>query len=155
MIDLIKIYKADGITSITVNDDVSYPVEMFNWTPTMIGDDLPHLQGPGRFPNYKEVEAMPIEMEGHIKANTPELYWTARKALLNIVIPDFNQTFGWHGYVEFQAADTTTLYRQKVHVVHWEVPIEALYPTVTPFRFEWEGLDGYWTDKGTGLPAKL
>jgi len=155
MLDLVRIYKADGITYIDVNDDINYPVEVFKWDPEMVGDDLGRLQGPGRFPNFKEIEAMGIEMEGKIKATTPELYWTARKALLNIVVPDAEQTLGWHGYVGFKAADTTELYLQAVHLVHYDAPLEALYPTVTPFRFEWEGLDGYWHAQSTGLPVKI
>lgn len=155
MYDLIRIFADDGANYIDVNDDEYYPVERFTWHPEMVGDARAKLKGPGRHLNFREVEVMPIEMEGHIKANTTELYWQARKDLLNIVVPDVEQLAPWHGYVMFKYNGDSNTYYQRVHLVHYEIPTEALYPTVTPFRFEWDGLDGYWLTLGTNVAVKL
>lgn len=155
MLDLVKIVAANGVTSITVNDDLYYPVEVFTWHPEWIGEQHGKLKGPGRHASYSEVETLVIQMEGHIKADTTDDYWVRRKALLNVVVPDADQLLPWHGYVQWSPDGDTETYYQKVHLVECEVPMEALYPTVTPFRFEWEGLDGYWLKLSNNLPAKL
>lgn len=155
MYDFIKIVAANGVDQIFVNDDEFYPVEVFTWTPSMVGDDRAKLAGYGRHWNYKDIETQSIRMEGHIKANTTELYWTARDALLNIVIPDPIQLAPFHGYVMFKRNGDSETYYQRVHLEDSEVPTEALYPTVTPFEFEWSGIDGYWLRLSNNQPAKI
>jgi len=155
MYDMIKIVADDGSGQITINDDDFYPVELFTWTPSMVGEDHPKIRGPGRHYNFKEIEVMSIELEGHIKADTTEDYWTARKALLEVAIPDPEQLAPWHGYLQFKVNGDSETYYQKVHLVHYEIPTEALYPTVTPMRFEWDGLDGYWKKLSNDAYAKI
>lgn|SRR5262245_52390260 len=155
MYDWIKILNANAVSSIFVNDDDFYPVELFTWTPSMVGNNQPHMAGPGVHVNYKDIESMDIVMEGHIKANTTEAYWTARKALLNIVVPDYDQIYPTHGTVQFKINGDSETYTQGVHLENYEVQTEALYPTVTPFRFEWTGLQGYWLKLSNFQAAKI
>lgn len=158
MYSMIRIMKADGVTNIVVNEltaSPSYPIELFTWTPSMVGDDLAKLAGYGRHYNNKDIESQTITMEGHLLSDSTSQYWTRRKALLDVVLPDAQQTQGFHGFVQFSVDGDGAIYSQHVHLESSEIETVALYPTVTPMRFEWSGLDGYWTNLSTGLPAKI
>lgn len=158
MYDLIQIVADDGVTSIVVNELTEpcfYPVELFTWTPGFVGDQRAKLKGPGRHWTFRDIEALDIQMEGHIKADTTNDYWAKRMALLNIVIPDAEQLAPFHGYLMFKTNDDPETYYQRIHLDHYEVPTEALYPTVTPFRFEWSGLEGYWLKLSNDQPVKI
>ena len=158
MYDLIRLVADDGVNYIDVNEQTDpcyYPVERFTWTPSMVGDEQPKLAGAGRHWNFRDIEIMDIVMEGHIKADSTTQYWQKRDALLNIVQPDAKQLAPFHGYVMFKRNGDSETYYQHVHLEHYEIPTEALYPTVTPMRFEWSGLDGYWLKLSNNQPVKI
>jgi hypothetical protein len=158
MYDLIKIVAEDGVTQITINELTEpcyYPVEVFTWTPSFVGEQRPRLKGPGRHGSFRDIETQEIQLEGHIKTDTTDDYWAKRKALLNVAVPDPLQIVPWHGYLMFQVNGDTETYYQKVQLEHCEIPTEALYPTVTPMRFEWSGLEGYWLKLSNDQPAKI
>jgi len=158
MYDLIKIVADEGVTQIVVNELTEpcfYPVETFTWTPSFVGDQRAKLRGAGRHAMFRDIETQDIVLEGHLKADTTDQYWQKRKDLLNVAVPDPIQLSPWHGYVMFQVNGDTETYYQKVQLEHYELPTEALYPTVTPMRFEWSGLAGYWLKLSNDQPAKI
>jgi hypothetical protein len=154
MLTSVVIKSADSLSSITVND-ATYPLNVFNWNQTMVGDNLRRMDGPGRHFNQKYPETLPVHMEGHILADTTSAYWTARKALLNIVVPNFDQPLTIHGTINIQLDGDSETYFTRVALVDWDVPLEAFYPTVTPFMFQWESFDGYWLKLSSFLSAKI
>jgi len=150
MLTSVILRDAFSINSITVND-ATYPLNKFDWNQDMVGDDLRRMDGPGRHLNYKHPETLPISMEGHILADSTSAYWTARKALLAVVIPDPIQTTAIHGTIRIQIDGDTEVYYVEVVLKDWAIPLEALYPTVTPFMFQWESFTGYWNKLSGGI----
>ncbi len=49
----------------------------------------------------------------------------------------------------------SNVYVANVILKDWDVPLQALYPTVTPFQFQWEAPVGYWTILSTQAVAKI
>jgi len=154
MLTSVVLKDAASINSITVNN-ATYPLEKFDWGPDLIGDDLRKMDGPGRHFNFKHVETMPITMEGHILADSTSAYWTARKALLAIVIPDYTQVIPIHGTINIVLDGDAETYFTRIILKSSDVPLQALYPTVTPFMFQWESFDGYWLKLSDFQAAKI
>lgn len=154
MLTSVVLKNATSLSSITVNDAI-YPLQRFDWNQDMVGDNLRKMDGPGRHFNMKYPETMPVHMEGHILSDSTSAYWTARKALLNIVVPDFTQTLAIHGTINIQIDGDSETYFTRVALMDWDVPLEALFPTVTPFLFQWESFDGYWLKLSNFLAAKI
>lgn len=154
MLTSITIYDAATLNSIAVNN-ATYPLHDFTWHGEMVGDNLRRMDGPGLHANYKYVQDMPINMEGAILADSTSAYWTARKNLLNIVIPDFTQTLPIHGSIRMQIDGDSEIYFTRVMLEDWDVPLAALYPTVTQFQFQWTSIDGYWLKLSNFQAAKL
>jgi hypothetical protein len=82
-------------------------------------------------------------MEGDILADTTSAYWTNRLALLDKIMPTQEQTFRYHSHIQV-TLDGGTTYYANVTLQDWDCPTEALYPTRTPFMFQWENPYGYW-----------
>ena len=144
----IKIYEAGPApASIVVNEltpPLNYPVEVFNWTDPTRGDPIPKMQAAGRHDRYSDIDSMLINMQGHIMGDTTTEYWTMRKALLAIVIPKPGHLFRYHGTIEIQLDGDAETYWCNVTLEDRDTPTEALYPTVTPFQFQWTNEFGYW-----------
>lgn len=142
MLTAVTLVSAGGST-LAVND-LTYPLQHFTWNPVMIGAEQAKMEAAGSYNNWKRVQKMAIEMEGHIVSDTATGYWTARKALLAIITPTEPQTNRIHGSVRVQVVGDGATYYMEVVLEDYEVPMEALYPTVTPFQFQWSGNFGYW-----------
>lgn len=155
MINSMSFVAANGVTSITLNDD-TYPVQKFSWDYPTDGADIPKAQTYGQWPTRKFVRKMTIDCEGWILSNSASGYWTARKNLLAAIVPNPSNTATNHGRlsVKFEG-DTSTTYWADVLLVGFQVPMEANYPTVTPFQFQWEASLGYWINGSTGQPTQI
>jgi hypothetical protein len=100
---------------------------------------------------------MSINMEGHILGDSTSDYWTNRKELLGVVIPDptYLHLYRFHSRVDVKIDGDTETYYAYVILKDYEVPLEALYPTVTPFQFQWENVFGYWRKLSNNAAALI
>jgi len=144
----IKIFEAGPApASIVINEltgTLKYPVSEFTWTDPTRGDDLPKMQEAGMHDRYKNIDSMGITMVGDILGSTTTEYWTNRKALLAIVIPKPGSLFRYHGTIEIKLDGDSETYWCNVDLEDRDTPLEAFYPTVSPFQFQWTNNFGYW-----------
>lgn len=147
MISLIRIYDAGLVNSIIVNEltgTLKYPVRTFDWAQPTRGDDLPKLEEAGMHDSYKDVDNMPIVMEGDILADDTDSYWVNRKALMSIVIPTNDHIYRYHSHIQIKLDGDNETYWCNVNLEDYDAPLEAFYPTRTPFQFNWINNFGYW-----------
>lgn len=157
MIASIQFISANGINSVLLNesDATSYPVYKFEWNYATDGADIPKGQTYGQWPTRKFVRKMPITCEGDIIGTTSAAYWTARKALLAAIVPNPTSTFTNHGRLYMTLEGDGSTYYADVSLVGFQVPMEANYPTMSQFQFQWEANFGYWINLSTGQPALI
>lgn len=145
--------------SLTVNELVSepkYPIEKFTWDYETDGEPIPKFEAPGQFDNLKVVRNMTLDCEGHIVERTTPLYWTARKALCNLVVPpNIVPAEKRNLRIEMMLDGDGSLYYGDFTLDDFSIPLEANYPTVTPFLFHWSCAFGYWRNAATGAAVYL
>lgn len=148
MLSMVKIWNAPLTSSCLLNElnPVRFPVEKFTWTQPTKGDPLPKMEEAGQHPRFSDVDVMSIDMEGHILGNSTSDYWTNRKELIGVVIPDptYLHQYRYHSRLDVKIDGDNETYYAYVILKEYEIPLEALYPTVTPFQFQWENVVGYW-----------
>jgi hypothetical protein len=145
--------------SLTINELVSepvYPVEKFSWDYEMSGDEIAKFEAPGQWDNLKVVRKMTLDCEGHIVTRTTTAYWTARKNLCNLVLPPTTiPVERRHVRIEMQLDGDTNTYYGDFQLDDYSIPLEANYPTVTPFLFQWSCNFGYWRNIATNAAVRL
>jgi len=126
-------------------DTLTYPLQKFAWEYATVGDRPARHQQAGSWDAPKFVEYMSITMEGEILASTTSAYWTARKALLQKIIPPRANTL--YNHVKFLLTvdgDAEVYYTFAV----LEQNVGALEatgaPTVSQFQLMFESHEGYW-----------
>lgn len=147
MYSLIRIYKAGLGSSIVVNEltgTLKYPVRRFEWNQPTRGSDLPKMEEAGMHDRYKDIDRMPILMEGDILGLDTDDYWINRKALLAVVIPTNDHIYRYHGHIQIKLDGDSETYWCNVDLEDYDAPTEAFYPTRTPFQFQWVNNFGYW-----------
>lgn len=147
MLQSIKFWDAGLTNSIQVNEftfPFFYPVHIFHWDQPTRGDDLPKMMEAGKHDRYSDVDAMPITMEGHFLTDTTTQYWDKRKALMSILVPDNGHIYRYHSHVQIKLDGDSETYWANLTLKDYDAPLEANYPTVTPFQFQWENTYGYW-----------
>ena len=159
MFSLIRFKDPTGLSSLTVNELVSepkYPIEKFEWDYITDGQDIPKFEAPGQFDNLKVVRKMTLDCEGHIVERTTTAYWTARKALSNLVVPkNIIPAEKKHLRIEMQLDGDSNIYYGDFTLDDFSIPLVANYPTVTPFLFQWSCNFGYWRNLATGAAVLL
>lgn len=159
MFSLIRLRGPVGVSTLVINELTSspkYPVHKFTWDYETDGDGIPKFEAPGQWDNLSVVRAMTIECEGHIRETTTALYWTARKALMALAVPaNIVPAEKRNIRIEMQLdGDSATYFADCVLDDH-SAPIEANYPTVTPFLFQWTCNFGYWRNVATNAAVRL
>jgi hypothetical protein len=154
----ITIIKAGGSPSLAVNEltaHPNYPVEEFIWhTPTR-GESPRNLQSGGGHFHKSYADPMPIEMQGHLLADSTSEYWTRRKALLAVIVPDIDPVYRFHSVIQMQLDGDGNVYYANVILKDYDIPLIANYPTVTAFQIQWEAPVGYWTVLSSLAIAKI
>lgn len=159
MLSLLRLRDPLGLSTLTINELTSqplYPVEKFTWDYEMSGDEIPKFEAPGQFDNFKVVRQMTIDCEGHIVTQTTSAYWTARKNLLSLALPPATiPAQSKHVRIEMQLDGDANIYYADCVLDDYSVPLEANYPTVTPFLFQWTCNFGYWRNVATNAAVRL
>lgn len=158
MLQSIVFWNAGLALSIAVNEftyPFYYPVHRFVWDQPTRGDDLPNMEKPGRHPRYSDVDAMPVTMEGHFLTNNTTEYWQKRKALMAILVPQNYHGYRYHSRVHIKLDGDSETYWADLTLKDYDAPLEANYPTVTPFQFQWEADYGYWRALSNNLIAQI
>lgn len=158
MLSLIKIWNAGLSTSIIVNEltgVLKYPVRRFEWPQSTRGDDLPKMEEAGSHDRYKRVEPMPIVMEGDFLGIDTDDYWVNRKALLDIIVPDPDSPYRYHSHIQIKLDGDSETYWANVDLEDYDAPLEAFYPTRTPFQFQWTNNFGYWRKLSNNAAVKI
>lgn len=158
MLQQIQIWKAGLASSIIVNEltgTLHYPIEEFTWHQPTRGDDLPKAEEAGKHDRYSDIDALPITMQGHFLADTTTDYWIVRNALLAIVVPDNTHTYRYHSRLQIKLDGDANTYYADVILKDYDAPLEANYPTVTPFQFQWECNFGYWRNLSNNAIAYI
>lgn len=156
MLEEIRIYNSALTSNILLNEltgPLRYPVRVFTWSHSTKGDPLPKLQDSGQHDRYSYIDSMSITMEGDILGLDTDDYWVNRKALLNIVIPKPDQTHRFHSQIRIRLDGDPATYYANVVLEDYDVPLEAFYPTRTPFIFQWTCPFGYWRNLSTNQVA--
>ena len=147
MLQLIRIYNAGLSSFVTLNEltlPLLYPVEEFIWHQPTRGDDLPKMEEAGRHDRYSDIDVMDMSMSGHFLADTTTQYWQIRQALLAVVIPTNDHLYRYHSHIQVKLDGDSETYWSNVILKDYDAPLQANYPTVTPFQFQWENEYGYW-----------
>lgn len=159
MFTLIRLRDPQTSASLVINELVStplYPVEKFTWDYEVTGDEIPKFEAPGQWDNFKPVRKMILDCEGHIVGQTTSAYWAARRNLSNLVVPPPTiPQVKQHTRIEMQLDGDGTLYYGIFMLDDFSIPLEANYPTVTPFLFQWSCNFGYWRNAATGAAVRL
>lgn len=139
------------ITVVTLNEVtpiVKFPILDFTWTQPTKGDPLPKMEMPGQHDRRTQVDVMSLNMEGHIVGNSTDQYWTHRKELLKVVIPDYedSQVYRYTSHIQVKFDGDSETYYANVILKDHEEPMSTSGPgwSVTPFQFQWECAFGYW-----------
>ena len=147
MLTSIKFWEPTLVTSISVNEftyPFYYPVERFVWHQSTRGDGLPKMETPGQHDSYTDVDVLPLEMEGHFLTTDTTEYWVRRKALMAILVPQNARVYRYHSHCQIKLDGDSETYWANLTLKDFDAPLEANYPTVTPFHFQWEIKYGYW-----------
>lgn len=158
MLTQIKFWDAGLVNSVQVNEftfPFYYPVERFIWHQPTRGDDLPVMEGAGKHDRYSDVDALPLEMEGHFLTDTTTQYWEKRKALMAILVPNNDHVYRYHSHVQIKLDGDSETYWANLTLKDYDAPLEANYPTVTPFHFQWEINFGYWRKLSNNAIARI
>jgi hypothetical protein len=124
----------------------AYPLTEFHWSYTFKGDPITKFQEAGRHPNYRDVDYMMIHMKGDIIGNDYTDYWDKRFALMSTIVPHPSNRVRSHGRIYITPVGLGGAdYYADVILDNYEAPMEALYPTVTSYSFEFICPVGYWT----------
>lgn len=150
---------ANPAQTLVINELVaepSYPVEKFTWDYELDGSEIPKFEAPGQWDNLKPVRSMTLDCEGHIRGTTFTNYWTRRKTLMGMVVPTPTiPTIKKHVRIEMQVDGDTAIYYGDFVLDDYSCPIEANYPTVTPFLFQWTCNFGYWRNIATNAAVRI
>lgn len=159
MLTSVKIWNAGLSTMCELNrdDPIRFPITKFEWSNPTKGEPLPKMERPGQHDRYSQVDVMPIEMEGDIVSDSTAGYWVNRKELLAVTIPDYenSQIYRYHSHIQIKIDGDPETYFANVVLKGHEVPMEALYPTVTSFQFQWECPYGYWRKVSNNVPVLI
>ena len=159
MLTSVRIWNAGLTLSVILNEinPVKYPITDFVWTQPTKGDPIPKMEVPGQHDRKSQVDVMAINMEGDIVGDTTENYWVRRKELLAVVIPDFedSQIFRYHSHIQIKIDGDSETYWANLTLKDYEVPMRALYPTVTEFQFQWDNPYGYWRKLSNNAAALI
>lgn len=156
MLSLVSITDALGITTLQL-DEFPYPLQKCDWDYGMESASFQKQQTYGRWDAYARVGVMNIEMEGEIVTDTTTAYWTARRNLVELVVPNSQQLVRKHSriYIELENGSGVSYYAD-VQLEHYQIPIAATgSPTVSPFQFSWTCNKGYWTVTNTQALVRL
>lgn len=155
MISDIKIYDSNLINYVSV-DDLSYPVQKFEWAYPIVGDTIRRPFSAGRHDTRKSVEDMTIDMEGEILGATTSDYWAKRKALAAVVLPLPEQIAAVYRHSRIIITlDDSTVYHADVQLASYAMPLATTgAPTISPFMLSWECNAGYWSSS-LGAPTRL
>ncbi len=158
MLTSIQFWDAGLVNSIIVNEltgTLRYPVERFVWHQETRGDDLPKMEEAGKYDRYSDIDGLPLLMEGHFLGDTTSQYWTIRKALMNILVPNNDHVYRYHSHVQIKLDGDTETYWANLILKDYDAPLEAFYPTVSPFQFQWEIMHGYWRQLSNNAIARI
>jgi hypothetical protein len=154
MLTSVSVQNLQTTTSISLMGD-DYPLTKFFWDSGTSGAALKKFQYPGNWDNFKAATGMPVTIEGDILGDDYSNYWTLRKALLAIFVPHIDNTLDNHVKLTIVLSDGGTQYYADCTVDSWSIPIEALQPSVTPFRFQLTCNHGYWRNVSGGATAYI
>lgn len=144
----------DTGTTLTIND-LTYPLITFAWDYEMKGEGEPKMQKPGRHDALKQVDFMTIEMEGNIMADPAQNYWTIRQAFMNVFLPHIDAVELNHVRFEMVVSGSADTLYADCTLADVDAPVEALSPTRSAFRFNWEVPFGYWRNLSTGAAVYI
>lgn len=140
--------------SVTILDSV-YPLHKFSWTPSLESTKLKKTQAAGSWDLFRFITDMPIVMEGDIIADTSAVYWTRRKALMAVILPHPDTNVRNHIRWDMVTDEDATVYYANCLVDSVLADVEAMYPTVSTFQFQFTNNYGFWRVQGTDAIAYL
>ena len=143
-------------------DEFPYPLQKFDWTYSIVGDDVPKPFSAGNYDTRKNVGPMTIDMEGEIVESSTTAYWSRRQALLQDVVPNHDQPAGTTRHSQLiikldnWGGSGGQQFSADVQLSSFSIPIAAKgSPTISPFMFSWTCNAGYWTNTSTGILTRL
>lgn len=147
---------SDSYASSLELDTLLYPIFKFGWTYETSNTPFQKSNSSGSWKTRSRVNAMTIECNGVILADTTSQFWTRRKALAAKVIPPPNDAaYPNKDHVRFIAqfdGDGNTYYADAILVSNiGALDVAVNSPTVEEFELTFECRDGYWTN-GLGGP---
>lgn len=148
MLTSVQATNLETATTLTINDG-TYPLRVFEWDYQIKGEAEPKMQKPGRHDALKQVDFMTIELEGDILADISQNYWNIRKAFMEVFLPHPESEELNHVRLLMQVAGSSDILYADCTLQDVDAPLEALYPTRTPFRFSYESNFGYWRNVAT------
>jgi hypothetical protein len=135
------------------NNDI-WPLKKFDPVVDMRGNDRTRGESHGIYPRKTYMGRMHITMEGDLLADTPEDYIAARQEVLALILGDplAAVTTRKMGTLVIRYAGMTEDMETDVALESWDMGMEAIYPSTTPFQFNWVSFTPYWTGVATGNP---
>lgn len=144
----------DGFSAQLELDDLNYPLQKFDWSYQMEGAEIGKMQAPGRHNWRKDVRYLPIDLEGEILANTTTEFWDKRKALMQKVIPAFDNIEPNPVKFRLQVdGDSNFYYAFCVQETNVGALEATGAPTVQEFQLGFSCRFGYWRREIDDSPA--
>lgn len=119
--------------------------------------DRPHMQDHGSWKSFSYMGPVTVHMEGDIVYGTTADYITARLNMLDILLPPpGRQRYRYWGTLYIKYEGQTNFFTSKCrHEGYPEIPLQALYPSVSPFMLSFYCFEPHFTEEGTGARVAI
>ena len=156
-ITLIEYHPNSG-SPVTLNDLV-YPMHNFDVVTNIDSHSFKKLADAGEWPTFAYPGAMTITCDGDIvgSGGTPSNDYIAKRlALLDAILPPIQVlTARRHGFLRIQLDGMTETADADVQLVDHGVPMQALYPAISPYMIVWKGFLPYFVGTSTQTKYQL
>jgi len=137
--------------SLSFNTD-NLPLHDYHIDGETRGADRPHMQDHGDWQSYGYMGPVTVHLEGDIVYDTTENYITARLNMLDILVPPpGRQRLRRWGTLYIKYTGQTYEFAGDCRLDGYpEIPLQALYPSVSPFQVSFHVFEPHFTEIGTG-----
>lgn len=135
-------------------NDLIYPLHDFDIQTNIDVRAFKKMAQHGEWPSFHYPGAMTITAEGDIigsGATPTEDYVVKRLALIGAILPPIQVlTTRRHGFLRLQLDGWTEAADADVVCTNPSVPMQALYPAISPFQIVWKGFLPYFVGVTSG-----
>lgn len=130
---------------------VDCPLHDFSISGDIKGGDREHMMDHGDWESFSYLGPTTVHIEGDLQYGTTEEYIEKRLLMLSIIIPPpGRQRIRSWGELQLQYTGQPLMVNTVKLEGYPEIPMQALYPSVTPFMISFKCFNPFWVVSGTG-----